>query len=590
VTERTGRRAALIVANDAYDDPKLPSLRAPLRDARRLASVLADPEIGGFEVEFSENDPDHVLRQKLGDFFGDRQRDDFLLVHFAGHGVTGDDNALYLATPNTRWGRFETTALPADTVIRLMEKSQSKRIVVLLDCCYSGAFGQGAQPRSGQSVQLAERFGRSLGAPTGNTGDLDEDGQGIAVLTASQGIERAFEGDDLSLDEPSSFFTGALVRGLETGEADVDEDGHVSISDLYDYVDRDVRDRTPNQHPGFWVYRGRGRLRVARRPRLSLAVSASRDYSKLQPQHVLHEGEDEIFSVAVSPDRKTVAAATDGAILVWRSDDELRRWNEARHPTAERLIEVNTFVYAVTFSHDGTLLASSDEDGIVRITDVATGQTRNARREHKEGEGVYSVAFSPDNALLVSGGYDGQVIVWDVENGAARRRDRGGRRVSSVAFSPQTTERLVAIGRLDDSVSLWNVDRPGRPTEIGRHRSSVESVAFSPDGRLLATCGLDKAVRVWNVDESVQVWENTDEHEYVVRSVAFSPNGETVVSASWDKTIKLWDTQTGLPAELREDEEKRHTDWIWSVGFSSDGLALLSAGSDGKIIVWTFGE
>ena len=373
---------------------------------------------------------------------------------------------------------------------------------------------------------------------------------------------------------------------LETGEADVDRDSRVSIGDLYDYVDRHVRDRTPNQHLGFWIYRGRGRLYVARSPRLPLAVGARRDYSKLEPRLVLEDNVDELFSVAVSPDGRTHAASTEGGVLLWSGDTELRRWGAAGRPAAETQPALSTFVYAVAFSPDGRLLASAGEDGVVRVTDVATREGWKPRSEHDEA--VYSVDFSPDGSLLASGGYDGQAIVWDVENQTPRRRDPGGRRISSVAFSPQRGERVVAIGRLDNTVSVWNVDRPGRPSEVGRHHSSVEAVAFSRDGSLLATCGLDKGVRVWDVGERAQLWENAEEHEYLVRSVAFSPNGATVVSASWDKTMKLWDARTGLATELPWRDDGRHTDWIWSVAFSADGLVLVSAGSDGRVIVWTF--
>lgn len=233
-----GRRSALVVANDTYDDQRLSRLRAPATDAEQLASVLRNAEIGGFEVEVSLNEPEHVVRRKVSSFFDDRGPDDLLLLHLSCHGVKDEDGRLYFATPDTEIDHLDATSLPADYVNRQMTKSRSRRIVLFLDCCYSGAFARGMMNRGDERMDIMERF----------------DGRGRIVLTASSAMEYSFEGDQLAGEGKPSVFTSALVEGLATGEADRDRDGFVSVDELYDFAFDRVRTVTPSQTPGKWVF------------------------------------------------------------------------------------------------------------------------------------------------------------------------------------------------------------------------------------------------------------------------------------------------------------------------------------------------
>lgn len=244
-------RSALIVATGEYGDAKLRRLRSPTQDAEKLGRVLVDPDIGNFQVDVSLNEPEHLVRRRLTRFFRDRARDDLLLLHFSCHGLKDEDGRLYFAAADTEVGDLEGSAVAAEFVNGLMGRSLSRRIVLLLDCCYSGAFAAGAISRAGDEVDLKQRF----------------EGTGRVVLTASNAMEYSFEGDVLSGEGRPSVFTSALVDGLSTGAADVDEDGLVSFDDLARYVTTAVRERTPNQTPRKWSFDAHGDLIVARSPR-----------------------------------------------------------------------------------------------------------------------------------------------------------------------------------------------------------------------------------------------------------------------------------------------------------------------------------
>ncbi|HEU4347307.1 MAG TPA: caspase family protein [Actinoplanes sp.] len=232
-----GRRSALIVANDRYENEGLRRLRSPVADAEALSRVLGDPRIGGFEVETVHNEPSHVISTRIEDFFTDSRPDDVLLLHFSCHGLKSESGELYFAASSTRPDRLGSSAVSADFVQRCMRATRSRSVVLLLDCCYGGAFSQGVTVRAAGSVDVLDSFRGG--------------GRGRAVITASSAMEYAFEGDHLADNRAAapSVFTAALVEGLETGEADRDEDGWVSLNELYDYVFEKVRESNANQTP-----------------------------------------------------------------------------------------------------------------------------------------------------------------------------------------------------------------------------------------------------------------------------------------------------------------------------------------------------
>ncbi len=235
-----GNRRALIVAVDDYQHEALRRLRAPSADARALTRVLGDPAIGGFDVEVAFNESSHDIELRVEDLFAEGRPDDLLLVHFSCHGLKSESGELFFAATDTRPDRLGSTAVAAAFLQRCLTACRARNVVLLLDCCYGGAFGRGVTVRSAGSAHVLDSF------PTATGG-----GRSRAVITASNAMEYAFEGTELTDEhqQPQSLFTAAVVRGLETGEADRDEDGWVSLNELYEYVYDAVRSQNPHQTP-----------------------------------------------------------------------------------------------------------------------------------------------------------------------------------------------------------------------------------------------------------------------------------------------------------------------------------------------------
>ncbi|QES48402.1 hypothetical protein DEJ50_11780 [Streptomyces venezuelae] len=255
-------RHALVVVTSRYEDVGLGALRAPVQDAAGLADVLGDPTVGDFDVEVLTDPTVQRLRIAVEDFFADRSTRDTLLLHFSCHGVKNAAGKLFLAAADTYRNRLAATAVPAEYVSGLMLESRAQRAVLLLDCCYAGAFERGMIARAGATVEVQESFH-----------DLERTGgkRGRAVFTASSALEYAFEGDQpVPGGEPGtapgdgpSLFTGALVEGLRSGDADLDHDGEVGMSELADYVNERIRELTPHQTPQLWLFGSQGDLTIA---------------------------------------------------------------------------------------------------------------------------------------------------------------------------------------------------------------------------------------------------------------------------------------------------------------------------------------
>ena len=263
-----GKKRALIIANSEYQDNSLKGLRAPATDAEELAFVLGDPDIGGFEINQLLDKPEAKLRREILRFFDTASVEDLLLLHISCHGIKNDYGELYFSTFDTELEALAATAVSSEYVKQQMGASRSRSILLLLDCCYSGAFSQElGSHRAGGSIDLKERF----------------EGRGRAVITASTSMEYSFEGTNVSDDKNQpSVFTNAVVQGLRTGEADKDHDGFISVNELYEYVSNKIREHTTKQRPQAWYFGLEGPLliakskRVAKRIPPSMALTASR--------------------------------------------------------------------------------------------------------------------------------------------------------------------------------------------------------------------------------------------------------------------------------------------------------------------------
>ncbi|SNR32417.1 caspase family protein [Blastococcus mobilis] len=328
-------RKALVVATYEYADGGLRRLAAPEHDAEALAAVLEDPAVAGFDVTMLVNQPHHVVGEAIADFYTGARRDDLTLLYFTGHGLKDDEGRLYLAMTNTRRSALMFTAISGAQLNDAMDASASRRKVLILDCCYSGAFPSGRRAKADEGVQTLERF----------------QGKGRAVLTASDATQYAFEGDDLRGTGTSSVFTRYLVEAISSGAADLDEDGDIALDELYSYVYDRVTTEMPQQRPKKQEDVD-GRILIARNVHWTLPVHlqhviespiAAQRLSAVQELEHLHRAGNDIVRAAVAEqlavlaadDSRSVAAAASGLQERLGLDGGTSSERTVREPAAE---------------------------------------------------------------------------------------------------------------------------------------------------------------------------------------------------------------------------------------------------------------
>jgi WD40 repeat protein/serine/threonine protein kinase len=295
-----------------------------------------------------------------------------------------------------------------------------------------------------------------------------------------------------------------------------------------------------------------------------------------------------VMSLAFTSDSQTVLVGTrDGPILLW---------DVAERKTVDRLDGGQGQANSLSVSSDGQQFVSGGSDSSVTVWDLARRRAVTRLCGHQGS--VQSVAFSPRGHTLASGSVDRTLKVWESDHKRDVPTLRYEAAVSSLAYSPDGRLLAVAGGAIAEPVSqsdkagaprrqkniwLWKVGLAEPPAVLSGHDGVIYAVAFSPDGRTLASACEDGSAGLWDVTTGQRRVTLTGHTDAVV-AANFSPDGAILATGSRDRSVNLWDAAGHQPRPLAS--LRGHENSVWSVAFSPDGKLLASASVDRTVRVW----
>ncbi len=293
-----------------------------------------------------------------------------------------------------------------------------------------------------------------------------------------------------------------------------------------------------------------------------------------------------ISCVAFSADGKIIAAANKKKCII-------KLWEVATARKVCTLTSNGLSATNITFNFDGTILASADKSGSIKLWNLNTNQEMCSLSAHLFEANFIAFSWEGQNQILLSGSQDRKILKFRDVNKSYNYIDEKyywqfvanfsshTRSIDSIAISPDG--QILASGSHDNTIKLWNIASGKELININT-KHSIYAIAYSPDGLTIASGDSKNHIHLWDVNSGAKILTFTGHKGLFtgINCLAFSPDGRMIASAGGDKTVKLWNVNTGL--EIRTLEE--HKRWVSSLAFNPQATIIVSGSADKKAILW----
>jgi WD40 repeat protein len=301
-------------------------------------------------------------------------------------------------------------------------------------------------------------------------------------------------------------------------------------------------------------------------------TSASEAGPAFVPWHILSPGSGSIYDVTFSPDGTRLASADN--------DSTVKLWSASTGQLLLTLAKHSKPVFGVAFNPDGSRLASVSLDNNLYVWDASSGDPVLSAPSQF---GLWTVAYSKDGRFLAAAGDTTEVDVWNVTTQAfTATLHATGKSISRVDFSPNGN--LLVAGGDDGLVHVWDVTRGTKFEDMKGLRGHVGTSRFSPSGKYVVSADTQGVIMLWAVQGGTQspVRRYTSDDNSPINDVIFTPDGKYLISAHASHTIRIWDIQSGNVVRTLGG----HTDAVNGLSITHDGRTLASSSGDGTIRLW----
>jgi WD40 repeat protein len=326
---------------------------------------------------------------------------------------------------------------------------------------------------------------------------------------------------------------------------------------------------------------------------------------QLNPRLERRNNSDKFIRVAITPDARYIAAATntdsqDAEVIIWKvSSGKIFKTLKFPDDLSSPSDRTHSF-RDLKFSTDGKYLAAASTDTTIKVWDWQTNLTPKILRGHHDW--VYSISFSRDGKWLISsgGGSDKNLKVWQVSGDKFQLKktiNLAHNDAFFVTFNPNNRQ-LATVGSGDSTLKLWDFERiiasPNSTlsmnelgnillTTIVTNQSAYKGINYSPDGNRIALAAVNYQVTIWEPDPSLE--RNTSASQFAVLRVIYSRSGKYLATTGSDKTIRIWQADGTLIKTI-----DAHKDWIYGLSFSPDETSIASASEDNTIKIWRWAD
>jgi eukaryotic-like serine/threonine-protein kinase len=279
------------------------------------------------------------------------------------------------------------------------------------------------------------------------------------------------------------------------------------------------------------------------------------------------------------PDAIFGGCATGAGTRLYVATNGIAVWDLVKRSAVKSLTSDDAPWIRIACSGDGRSLVAVDLTRLVLFDLESNRQVRTWA--HTVALPGHRLAISPNGRYIAMADFAEHqfVFLYDREGGDQPRRYPSPR-CSALAFSPDGRWLAAGVGGVDD-VHVWDLKSGGNPLVLKGHSNSIDDLAFSPDGEVLASVSNDRLLKLWRPATGEQVYSIVA-HRDGIETVAFSPDGRTIATAGEDRQVKLWHTATGQPLGSLPKEERD----IWQVQFSGDGRHLVASVGNYQIVVY----